>query len=104
MTHQGNWKQQLHPRYGCRVFPHFHQDTFGQLSFEDNQSCIAVATAEQFRPRTKHISCKYHFFRDHLGTTANIVPVKSSENLADIFTKPLACQKFEYLQCLLMGW
>ena len=30
--------------------------------FEDNVSCIKVATAPNITPRTKHIALKYHFF------------------------------------------
>jgi hypothetical protein len=40
---------------------------------------------------TKHINIKYHHFREHvcLGLI-EILPISTSEQLADIFTKPLA--------------
>jgi len=35
--------------------------------YEDNSACIVLATTESnFKPRTKHISLKYHHFHDHL--------------------------------------
>ena len=34
--------------------------------FEDNRSCIAIAEANKFSPRTKHIALKYHHFRPHV--------------------------------------
>ena len=38
------------PKFYCKVW-------------EDNQSCIAMATSQKFTPRTKHIALKYHHFR-----------------------------------------
>jgi hypothetical protein len=59
--------------------------------YEDNASCIAVATKEvHHKPRTKHIALKYHHFKDYLHSSAlHIVKVPTASNLADIFTKPL---------------
>ena len=34
--------------------------------FEDNQSTIATVKAPSMLPRTKHISLKYHHFRQHV--------------------------------------
>jgi len=35
--------------------------------FEDNTACIVLATTEtQFKPRTKHISLKFHHFQDQV--------------------------------------
>jgi hypothetical protein len=59
----------------------------------------------QFKPRTKHISIKYHHFHDQIKNgTLEIVKVATNENLADIFTKPLGKQKFQYLRSMLCGW
>jgi hypothetical protein len=59
--------------------------------YEDNTACIILATTEiNFKPRTKHISLKFHHFRDQvLNGTLRIQKVDSSNNWADIFTKPL---------------
>ena len=73
--------------------------------YEDNASCIVVATTDQMRPRTKHIGVKWHFFKDHISNgDARVVKVDSKENWADIFTKPLTQAKFEYICHLMMGW
>jgi hypothetical protein len=74
--------------------------------FEDNASCIAVATKDvHHKPRTKHISLKYHHFRDYLRSGAlAIVKVASASNLADIFTKPLTQVIHERLCLAMMGW
>jgi len=73
--------------------------------FEDNNAYIILATTDmQFKPRTKHISIKYHHFHDQIRNgNLEIIKVNTDENIADIFTKPLAKQKFQYLQKLLSG-
>ena len=34
--------------------------------WEDNQSCIKMATSQKFTPRTKHIALKYHHFKRYV--------------------------------------
>ena len=73
--------------------------------FEDNQSTIAVAQAPSMLPRTKHIALKYHHFREFvLNGTIEIRYVNTTEQLGDIFTKPLPSASFTYLRHKLMGW
>ena len=74
--------------------------------FEDNNACIVLATTDQhFKPRTKHISLKFHHFQDQVRQgILEIVKVGTHDNLADIFTKPLGKVKFQHLRRLLMGW
>jgi hypothetical protein len=74
--------------------------------YEDNASCIAIATKDNHhKPRTKHISLKYHHFKDYLKSGAlHIVKVPSAANLADIFTKPLTQVIHERLRSGMMGW
>jgi hypothetical protein len=74
--------------------------------FEDNNTCIIIATTEtQFKPRTKHISLKFHHFQDHVRNgILEIIKVDTDENLADIFTKPPGRLRFQHLRRLLMGW
>jgi hypothetical protein len=74
--------------------------------FEDNNACIVLATMEtQFKPRTKHISLKFHHFQDQIcNGLLEIIKVGTNENLADIFTKLLGHLKFQDLRCLLIGW
>jgi len=73
--------------------------------YEDNKSCLTLATSDTFRARTKYLSIKYHHFRDHvLNGTIKVQHIDSTHNLADIFTKPLTRHKFEFLRRLLLGW
>jgi len=80
------------PRVKCRVF-------------EDNRSCIEIATNHKTRPRTKHLSVRLHHFRSHVESgTINIEHISTKEQIADIFTKPLPRDQFEYLRDQLMLW
>jgi len=74
--------------------------------YEDNASCIAIASKDDHhKPRTKHISLKYHHFKDYMRSGAlRIVKVPSASNLADIFTKPLTQVLHERLRFGMMGW
>lgn len=85
----------------------FHSQIQPSRVFEDNTACIVLATTDspQFKPRTKHISLKFHHFKDQIGLGhIRVIKVDSSKNWADIFTKHLGRIKFEYLRGLLMGW
>jgi hypothetical protein len=73
--------------------------------FEDNNSCISLATSEKFSPRTKHIALKYHHFRRYVTEKLiEILPIDTKEQLADIFTKPLDEDLFLYLRGKQSGW
>ena len=77
---------------------------------EDNQSCIAMANNPKFTPRTKHIALKYHHFRKHVRTASNpsgfidVVYCSTTDQIADIFTKPLNDDIFLRLRKMLAGW
>ena len=61
------------PKFHCKVF-------------EDNNSCIAIATSNRFSPRTKHIAIKYHHFQHYVKQKlVTILPIDKKEQLADIF-------------------
>ena len=73
--------------------------------FEDNEACISMATSSKFTPRTKHIALKYHHFRSWVDKGfLQILPIATTEQIADIFTKPLEKMPFEKLRKMLMGW
>ena len=73
--------------------------------WEDNDSCITVAQAPKFTPRTKHIAIKYHHFRSHVSKGSIVIkPIDTSEQIADMLTKPLNGKSFCYLRKNLMGW
>ena len=50
-----------------------------------------------FHDMTKHIEIIYHFIQDmvHKGDV-KLKHVPTEEQVADVFTKPLACVNFEY--------
>ena len=77
---------------------------FGKV-FEDNESCIAMATRRKFSPRTKHIAIEYHHFRKYIDQgVIQIESINKKEQTADIFTKPLDGGLFVYLRSKLCGW
>ncbi len=80
--------QESKPEFYCQVW-------------EDNRSCIKVAESPKFTHQTKHISLKYHHFRQFVSNgTIKINPIDT----CDIFTKPLDEKQFTYLRKKLCGW
>ena len=73
--------------------------------FEDNKGCIELVNCPKLRPRSKHIHIKYHHFREHVTNgTIKVEHIPSSEQLADIFTKPLPLELFAKLRRGIIGW
>ncbi len=64
-----------------------------------NNACIVLATTDtNFKPRTEHISLKYHYLNDQVKSgSLNIIKLDTNKNWADIFTKHLSKQTFESL-------
>jgi hypothetical protein len=63
--------------------------------FEDNKGCVELAVAPKIRPRTRHISIKYHHFRSQVELGhLKIQWIDTKHQLADIFTKPLSAASF----------
>ena len=80
------------PRMHCRVF-------------EDNQSCIEIATNYKTRPRTKHLLVRLHHFRSHVVNKNILIEyINIKHQLGDIFTKGLPREQHRYLCNKLMGW
>jgi hypothetical protein len=61
----------------------------------DNTSTISISKNPVMHSKTKHIPIKYHFLREQVAEK-NIRGTK--EQVADIFTKPLPREAFEYLR------
>lgn len=65
----------------------------------DNKSTIALSKNHVFHKKTKHIDTRYHFIRELVNNGELILQhCRSNEQLADIFTKTLAQDQFEYLR------
>jgi hypothetical protein len=73
--------------------------------FEDNEGAKAMATAPKMRPRTKHINGRMHHFRSAVSSGKLVIEsIDTSDQLADIGTKPLAKDLFTRLRKEIMGW
>ena len=73
--------------------------------FEGNEGAKAVATVPKMRPRTKHINGRMHHFRGAVASgRIKIESIGTSDQLADIGTKPLAKDLFRRLRKEIMGW
>jgi len=65
----------------------------------DNTNAINLSTNIVQHSKTKHIAIKYHFLREQVqDQMVKLDYVPSKENIADIFTKPLTRDSFEYLR------
>jgi hypothetical protein len=65
----------------------------------DNQSCVKLSENPVFHDKSKHIEIKYHYIRDMVQRkTIHVQYLSTHEQIADIFTKPLAKTKFEYFR------
>ena len=52
-----------------------------------------------FHDKSKHIEIKYHYIKDMVQRKAvHVEYLSTHEQVADVFTKPLAKTKFEYFR------
>nr|GFA80087.1 retrovirus-related Pol polyprotein from transposon TNT 1-94 [Tanacetum cinerariifolium] len=64
----------------------------------DSKSSIAISCNPVQHSRTKHIAIRYHFIKEHVEKdTIELYFVKTDYQLADIFTKTLPVDRFNYL-------
>ena len=66
----------------------------------DNTSAINLSKNPVQHSRTKYIEIRHHFLRDHVQK-GNIVLefVNTDKQLADIFTKPLSEDRYNFIRC-----
>ena len=68
----------------------------------DNTSEINLAKNPIQHSRSKHIDIKHHFIRDHIQKgDIKLCFINTKDQIADIFTKPLAEDRFYYIKNLL---
>ena len=69
----------------------------------DNTSAISITKNPVMHSNMKHIPIKYHFLREKVAEkNIRVEYVSTKEQVADIFTKPLPREAFEYL-CQRLG-
>lgn len=67
--------------------------------FIDNQAAIAISKDPVCHGKTKHFNIKLYFLREmQQNGEVTLVYCKSEDQLADMFTKPLPVNKFEFLR------
>nr|GEY10934.1 retrovirus-related Pol polyprotein from transposon TNT 1-94 [Tanacetum cinerariifolium] len=65
--------------------------------YYDWKSAIAISCNPVQHSRTKHIAVRYHFIKEHVEKgTIELYFVKTNYQLADIFTKALPADRFNY--------
>ena len=71
----------------------------------DNQSAIAVAYNPEHHSRMKHVERRHYFIRECVEDMKLVVPfVRTDDNLADFFTKPLDASRFFKLRNSIMNY
>ena len=73
--------------------------------FEDNSGALEMAITPKMRPHTRHINIKYHHFREYVCRKLIMIQsVRTTEQLADIFTKPLPRDLFAKFRDQILAW
>jgi hypothetical protein len=77
---------------------HFVQDDATTL-LGDNQGALDLTVSTKNHPRVKHIDIRFHFIREQVEfKTVSLQYVPTSEQIADLFSKPLANPAFNNLK------
>ncbi|GKF03466.1 hypothetical protein Tco_0030389 [Tanacetum coccineum] len=72
------------------------------LIYCDSKLAIAISCNPVQHSRTKHIAVRYHFIKEHVEKgTIELYFVKTDYQRADLFTKALPADRFNYLVCRL---
>ena len=70
----------------------------------DNQGSIDLAYNPEHHSRTKHIDRRHFYVRETVENNEIVVPyVRTDDNLADFFTKPLSAKKFFLMRDKIMN-
>jgi hypothetical protein len=73
-----------------QLFRELNIDINSPVVFSDNQGALAIAQNPTNYQRSKHIDIRYHFIRQAVQSgRVRIEYVPTSQQLADILTKPL---------------
>ncbi len=70
----------------------------------DNQAAIAISKNDVHHDRTKHINIRYHFIRETIvNKEIEVEWVQTSDQLADVLTKPVGRNRLTHLRERIMG-
>lgn len=70
--------------------------------YSDNKGAMDLARNNAFHARTKHIAIRYHFIREAVERGDVELGYRRTEDMpADVFTKPIARVRLEYLRSLM---
>ena len=73
--------------------------------FCDTSGAVELIRLPKIHPRTKHINSKLHHFREHVASgRISVQYVPTTEQQADIATKPLGVTLFSKFCKLILGW
>jgi hypothetical protein len=65
----------------------------------DNTSDISISKNPMMHSKTKHILIKFHFLWEQITeNNSKLMYIGTKEQIANIFTKPLPRETFEYLR------
>ena len=65
----------------------------------NNSTTLNISKNPTMHSKTKHIPIKFHFIREQIiEKNINLEYIGTKEHIADIFTKPLQRDTFEYLR------
>ena len=68
----------------------------------DNTSAISLSKNPVQHSKSKHIPIKFHYLREQVANkNIKLEHVSTQEQVADVFTKPLSKDVFEYLRKIL---
>ncbi|XP_067933781.1 uncharacterized protein [Watersipora subatra] len=89
-------KEMIYQHEFCILLGHSIAQPPKTLIYCDNQGAIALRTKRSGQMNhTKHIDVRYHFIRERHDAEYQYIP--SSDNLADILTKPLGKIQHQHL-------
>ena len=82
---------------------HFPQDS-PTVAYEDNSAVITLVESVKTHPRTRHLNKIRNFIIQEITSqTLQVVKVPGTDNVADIFTKPLDRELFVKHRTTLLG-
>ena len=74
-------------------------------TFEDNLGALELAKNPRLRLRTRYINIVYHHFHEHVRKyIVQLFPISTTDQLVNIFTKPLSSPLFIKFRKDIMGW